>query len=117
VSVGYRNDWADEQWLAAGPEDFALAMGAARAVVTNFFHGCVFALLNGKPFVCTTTEYRWHKVRDLVQALAAEDRLIAGPAAQAAFDAALDAPPTTATRDNIAALRQRSADYLEHALA
>jgi polysaccharide pyruvyl transferase WcaK-like protein len=117
VSVGYRNDWADEQWLTAGPEDFALAMGAARAVVTNFFHGCVFALLNEKPFVCTTTEYRWHKVQALVRALAAEDRLIVEPAPQAAFDAALDAPPVMATRNAIASLRERSADYLEHALA
>ncbi|HYE43800.1 MAG TPA: polysaccharide pyruvyl transferase family protein, partial [Caulobacteraceae bacterium] len=52
VSLGYRNDWADEQRLAAGPEEFAQAMADAGAVVTNFFHGCVFALVNQKPFVC-----------------------------------------------------------------
>ena len=43
VSLGYDNDWADEQRIAEGPEAFARAMGAARAVVTNFFHGCVFS--------------------------------------------------------------------------
>jgi hypothetical protein len=117
VSVGYRNDWADEQWLTAGPEDFAQAMGAARAVVTNFFHGCVFALLNEKPFICTTTEYRWHKVQALVRAMASEDRLIVEPAEQVMFDAALDTPPANAARNAITDLRERSADYLEHALA
>lgn len=50
VSIGYRNDWADQQWLTAGPEEFAEFIGQAEAVATNFFHGCVFALLNQKPF-------------------------------------------------------------------
>src|SRR5690606_20017393 len=52
VSIGYRNDWADEQWLTAGPEEFAHFVRHAEAVATNFFHGCVFSLLNHKPFVC-----------------------------------------------------------------
>ena len=29
VSIGYRNDWADTQWLTAGPEDFARFMADA----------------------------------------------------------------------------------------
>src|SRR5215203_5555353 len=52
VSIGYRYDWADVQWLTAGPEEFAALMSQAEAVATNFFHGCVFSLLNSKPFVC-----------------------------------------------------------------
>lgn len=116
VSIGYRNDWADEQWLRAGPEDFAQAMGDARAVITNFFHGCVFALANRKPFVCTLTEYRSHKIRALTDAAGAEDRLIDGGAPQAAIDAALDEAPGAATWDRLAALRERSSDYLDHAL-
>jgi hypothetical protein len=44
ISIGYRNDWADQNWLTAGPDDFAHFMAGARAVATNFFHGCVFAL-------------------------------------------------------------------------
>ena len=35
VSLGYRNDWADEQWLEAGPHDFAHAIMRASAVATN----------------------------------------------------------------------------------
>jgi hypothetical protein len=33
-------------------------MARAEAVATNFFHGCVFALLNDTPFVCETSAYR-----------------------------------------------------------
>jgi hypothetical protein len=39
VSIGYRNDWADEQRLDCGPDEFARGIGSASAVVTNFFHG------------------------------------------------------------------------------
>ena len=48
ISIGYRNDWADEQWLTADPHDFAHFIANAEAVATNFFHGCVFALRNQK---------------------------------------------------------------------
>lgn len=44
VSIGYRNDFADEQWIGAGPLEFARAVAGSSAVATNFFHGCVFAL-------------------------------------------------------------------------
>ncbi|MFL6734131.1 MAG: polysaccharide pyruvyl transferase family protein, partial [Sphingomicrobium sp.] len=55
ISIGYRNDWADVQRLSSGPHEFAKAMAGASAVITNFFHGCVFALLNEKPFATTPT--------------------------------------------------------------
>jgi hypothetical protein len=117
VSIGYRNDWADAQWLSAGPEDFARAMGAARAVITNFFHGCVFSLVNEKPFVCTPTEYRRNKLTALVGTVAAEERLIDGPIGRTAVEQALDHAPNGATHARLTAMRQRSAAYLDHALA
>ena len=58
VSIGYRNDWADAQWLDRRSHDFARFIALAAAVATNFFHGCVFALRNGKPFVCEQSPYR-----------------------------------------------------------
>jgi hypothetical protein len=69
VSIGYRNDWCDVQWLAAGPLDFARFMSRATAVATNFFHGCVFALRHQRPFVCEDTAYRAIKVRGLMSML------------------------------------------------
>src|SRR5690606_41799755 len=47
LSIGYRNDGADVQWLAASPHDFAHCIARAEGVTPNFFHGCVFALRYG----------------------------------------------------------------------
>lgn len=117
VSLGYRNDWAHEQRLAAGPEEFAQAMGDALAVITNFFHGCVFALVNAKPFVCIPSAYRSNKVQNLARAVAAEDRLVGEDAGAAQLDTLLAAPLAPRVRDAIDDLRRRSSAYLDHALA
>ena len=72
VSVGYRNDWADENLISASPDDFVQLMRGARAVATNYFHGCVFALRYARPFLCETSPYREIKIRDLLVLVGAE---------------------------------------------
>ncbi|HET9068552.1 MAG TPA: polysaccharide pyruvyl transferase family protein [Amaricoccus sp.] len=116
VSFGYRNDWADEQRLDAGPEAFPAAIAGAAAVATTFFHGCVFALLHGRPFVAATSDYRANKVRSLLSLVGAGDRLADGRTPPPAFRAALAAPPAPAVGARIAALRARSDAWLDHAL-
>jgi hypothetical protein len=116
VSVGYRNDWADEQRLGAGPEAFASAMAGASAVITNFFHGCVFALLNGKPFATTPTAYRFNKVRDLTAAVGAQHHMLDEEASTGLFHDLLDRPLDPAIPRRIAQLRACSEEYLEAAL-
>ena len=116
VSLGYRNDWADEQRLDAGPLEFVEAMGQASAVLTNFFHGCVFALLNGKPFVCTVTPYRQNKVRDLTQLLGAERHLLLAEPDPQTFARVLDDPLASAITERIAELRIPSAAFLQTVL-
>ncbi|ACG78708.1 conserved hypothetical protein [Phenylobacterium zucineum HLK1] len=117
VSLGYRNDFAHEQRLDAGPEDFARAMGGALAVVTNFFHGCVFALANARPFVCIPSAYRSNKVLNLTRAVDAEDRLVDEDPAPSALDALLSAPLAPRVVAAIDHMRRRSDAYLDHALA
>lgn len=116
VSLGYRNDWADRQWLDAGPEEFAQAMGAARGVITNFFHGCVFALLNGKPLACNLVDYRLHKVRALVRLAGVEERLLHEATAAAGIARALEEPTGPTVAPVLASLRARSSAYLDRAL-
>jgi hypothetical protein len=116
-SVGYRNDWADEQWLTAGPEEFAQAIADAAAVITNFFHGCVFALVNAKPFVCTLSHYRSTKIKALVSVLGAEEHLIMEDTPRSRFDRVLDQPCKPSISRRIDMLRQRSSAYLDQALS
>lgn len=76
ISIGYRNDWADEQWISADPTEFVSFINGSESVVTNFFHGCIFALITSKPFICETSDYRSNKVEDLLNKIGAENRLI-----------------------------------------
>lgn len=111
VSIGYRNDWADENRLEADPLDFAAAMAGAAAVLTSFFHGCVFALLNDTPFACVGSPYRMNKVRDLTRALDATDHLL--PEGDYRLADVLDAPLSPAIGKAIARLRRDSDRYLD----
>jgi hypothetical protein len=117
VSVSYRNDWADEQWLEAGPHDFAQAISRATAVATNFFHGCVFSLAHGKPFVCESSPYRFNKVDNLMTLLGAQAHRVDDTTAPTASHARLDEPLADHIRAAIAELRTTSEAYLDRALA
>lgn len=116
-SIGYGCAFADEEWIDAGPLDFARAMAGAEAVITNFFHGCVFALAMNKPFVASVTPYRLNKVRDLTAKLGAERHLLREAPASGEFAALLAEPPTDVVHRRIAELRASSTAYLDAALA
>jgi hypothetical protein len=116
VSIGYRNDWVDEQILTAGPEEFAQAMAGASAVATNFFHGCVFAILNRKPFLCAGSEYRFNKISDLLAMLGASERLATEDTLEDECARLMDEPlPAEATRA-IHELREVSSAYIDDVL-
>lgn len=116
-SLGYHNGFADEQVLGAGPLEFARTMAAARAVVTNYFHGCVFALLNRKPFAAVTSDYRRNKVHNLATALRASDRIVHERTPQRAFDRLLAEPPAAPVFERIAEARAHSEEFLHRSLA
>ena len=117
VSVGYHNDWADEQRIDLGPEQFPAVIGGAQAVATNFFHGSVFAIAAGTPFVCVASAYRRNKLRDLTLSLGAADHLVDARTPPERFAALLGTPLAPRVAESLAAMRERSARYLEQALA
>jgi len=116
VSLGYRNDWADRQWLTAGPHDFAHGMARAEAVATNFFHGCVFALRHAKPFVCENSPYRSTKIRNLMAMVGGEKHRVPENAAADVYHACLGEPLDFEVLDRIDRLRRRSDAFLGRAL-
>lgn len=117
VSVGYRNGFADEHRIDAGPLEFAGLVAGARAVVTNFFHGCVFSLLSAKPFATTSSAYRSHKVRGLLDLLGAANHLVDEQTPERELERLLDAPPLAAVDQRLRELRESSRDYLHASLA
>jgi hypothetical protein len=116
VSIGYRNNWADEQWIDADPHEFAHFIAGASAVITNFFHGCVFALINEKPFVCETSEYRANKLDGLMKQIGGQRRLVDSRSDELAYENALDQPLSGDMLTRLDHLRVRSEEYLSTAL-
>lgn len=116
VSIGYRNGWADENWLDAGPEEFDHAMRSARGVLTNFFHGCVFALRLRKPFMCEYSAYRSLKIQDLLRDLSAVRHRAHEGTPPAHFDAGLDPPLSPRIEARLAVRRAMSEAFLDRAL-
>lgn len=117
VSVGYDNPWADEQLIASGPHEFAALMAGATAVVTNFFHGCVFALVHDKPFVTAPSAYRFNKVHDLMATLGGKAHIVSEQTSEVTYQRLLGAPPHRGISETIAALRRQSMAYLDAVLA
>jgi len=117
ISVGYSNGFADEQRIASNPQDFAGLMGGAQAVITNFFHGCVFALLNGKPWASAPSEYRSIKIPDLAATLGTEHRLVEERTSDDRLFELLETPVRPEVEANIRRARARSNDYLDAALS
>ena len=117
ISLGYSNDFADEQRIAADPNDFARLMAGAEAVITNFFHGCVFALANGKPWASAPSEYRSIKIPDLAATLGAEHRLVDEATPDEDLRELLETPVRAEVAANIARARAHSNEYLDAALS
>jgi hypothetical protein len=117
VSVGYSNDFAHEQRIDDGPEEFAQLVSGASAVITNFFHGCVFSLLNGKPWVCAPSDYRAIKIPDLAATVGAENRLVDGDTDDSRFADLMSMPLQPHVETRMSELRSRSEAYLDAALA
>lgn len=116
ISIGYRNDWADEQWIAADPGEFASFMAGSTAIITNFFHGCIFALINAKPFICGITSYRSIKIQNLMKLLDGEKHIAYGNVGFQVYLELLSEPPEEKILRNVDIMRNKSAQWLDESL-
>jgi hypothetical protein len=97
--------------------EFAQLMSGATAVITNFFHGCVFSLLNGKPWVTAPSDYRSIKIPDLASTLGADHRLVDAEADDSRFAELMHTPLQPSVEARMGELRASSQAYLDAALA
>ena len=116
ISIGYFSEWADEQRIEASPRDFLHLMAGADAVATNFFHGCVFALLFARPFVTAPSAYRANKINDLTRLLSAERHVVGPQTASSDYETLLGEAVSPVIGQRIAARREQSAAYLAQVL-
>jgi hypothetical protein len=116
ISIGYRNDWTDHSVITAGPHDFLRMMNQAAAVVTTYFHGCVFSLRCQRPFVAQLSPYRANKVGGLLSAVKATHRVF-DPAIPRQLDTLLTTPIEPEVLAAISAHRKVSHNFLQTCLA
>ena len=116
VSVGYYNAWADESRLSASPDDFIHLMRNAHAVVTNYFHGCIFSLRYERPFVCEALPYRAIKIQDLLATLGAERHQVRPENMAESWTERLNIPLNPEILARINGLRECSQAYLNQVL-
>lgn len=74
VSCGYYHAWCDEN-VNAGPKEFVEMMSQAEYVVTDTFHGTVFAIINQKPFA-SIIRGNGFKLRYLLESCSLENRIM-----------------------------------------
>jgi polysaccharide pyruvyl transferase WcaK-like protein len=116
ISIGYRNDWVHQNWIDAGPIEFMSFIEQSEAVITNFFHGCIFSFIFSKPFICNTTPYRTHKIRDLMRLTGSMNRLATDEISEISVNSLLTLPPETSVINTISDLRTKSNGYLKQSL-
>jgi hypothetical protein len=116
VSVGYRNMWTDRSLLTANPDDFVHLFQGATAVVTSYFHGCVFSLRFQRPFLAQLSKYRSIKVTGLLSSVGATHRTYTAerPGNAASL---LETPLEQSVLDQIAARRGESDAFIDRCLA
>lgn len=116
LSIGYRNEWADEQWLTADPIEFKSFIAQSEAVITNFYHGCIFAILNDKPFICETSPYRSNKILDLMNKINGEKHIITESTPTNTVNSLLTNPPDDEIKRKIGDMRKISNTFMDKAL-
>lgn len=118
VSVGFYNDWCDEN-IVVKPFELLSVFKHASYVVTDTFHGTIFSIKNNKPFVSIIqTENKWgsnaSKVEFLLQQLNLSARIISNADDLATY---LDVPiDYAAVNQVLIGLRASSLQFLNNAL-
>lgn len=75
ISIGYNNDFCDQNVIGIGPFEFLGYYKAASMVVTSMFHGTIFSIKYHKPFAIIVDPYRINKLETMLERFELRDRL------------------------------------------
>ncbi len=95
----------------AGVEEFLSLVRHAEAVVTNSFHGIIFAVQLQTPFFCFSREQGDSKIGEVLDIFGLKDRLMIDGTESVGEEVDFDA-----VHRRIAEVRKASSEYLEYAL-
>jgi polysaccharide pyruvyl transferase WcaK-like protein len=74
IAVCYRSKWTDDNVICIGPQEWLGYIRNAAAVATNTFHGTIFSVKAGVPFVSELNDAIRLKTRTMIDRLGIADR-------------------------------------------
>jgi hypothetical protein len=117
VAIGDFNQLADRNIIAIGTEEWLDYVANAAYVFTTYFHGLIFSIIFRRPFVVFDKPSKSVKVKDLVESLHLQDRVLSDDKLKNTF---LEMGGHAATNDEFFSGRAKSYqgisqmhDYLE----
>jgi hypothetical protein len=112
-AIFYRHEWADRNIMHATPFAWAESIRRARFVITNTFHGTVFSVLSGTPFMLEYNSKNRHKTTGVIEACRLEARVFNGNNERDCFEEPFQQSPVAAF---LKSQREASRTFLKAAL-
>jgi len=109
--------WADRVLGEASPADWVESIRGCSYLVTDSFHGCVFASRARRPFLAFAQGRSAERILDVTRHYGLEDRMAPDGDAADAVDAMLAPVDFAAVHDRLALDREASLRFLREALA
>jgi hypothetical protein len=76
ISIGYKNNWVDKNYIAATPEDLVAYLSQANSVFTSMFHGVMLSVKLRKQFWYSIDPIRTNKLSYFIDHLDLSSRLL-----------------------------------------
>ena len=76
ISIGYKNNWVDKNFISATPEDFIGYLSQANSVFTSMFHGVMLSVKLRKQFWYSIDPIRTNKLSYFIDYLDLSSRLL-----------------------------------------
>ena len=76
ISIGYKNNWVDKNYIYATPEDFIGYLSQANSVFTHMFHGVMLSVKLRKQFWYSVDPIRTNKLSYFIDHLDLSSRLL-----------------------------------------
>ena len=114
VAVCYRHKWVDKNLICISPFEWLSAVHGAQCIVTNTFHGTVFAIKASVPFGVELSSSVRHKAASMIEHLGLQDRVLREPFdVQACMDLSW---PVAGVHEKVQVWRSEARTFLEGAL-
>jgi len=110
-------DWADRIVAWAGPPDWIESIRRCSYLVTDSFHGCLFATAVRRPFLAYPQGVSAERIVDVTSRYALGDRVIAGDSLTNAVESMLAPIDFAAVHERIRVEREASLRFLGDAIA